>query len=177
MTESLSSHGNSAPFVVVPPAAGGLLNGELSAAQLVLARARERAPASKPGYAGNVTPQEAWELLSSHSATLVDVRTAEERQFVGRVQDSIHVPWATGLNLQRNPRFVRELESKVRRDDVILLLCRSGSRSVAAAQALTEARFRNAFNILEGFEGELDESQQRGTRGGWQFHRLPWTQD
>ena len=177
MTESLSSHGNSAPFAVVPPAAGGLLNGDLSAAQLILARARERAPVTKPGYAGNVTPQEAWDLLSSHSATLVDVRTAEERQFVGRVQDSIHVPWATGLNLQRNPRFVRELESKVRRDDVILLLCRSGSRSVAAAQALTEARFRNAFNILEGFEGELDESQQRGTRGGWQFHRLPWTQD
>jgi rhodanese-related sulfurtransferase len=177
MTESLSSQGSSTPFAVVPPVAGGLLNGELGAAQLILARARERAPTSKPGYAGNVTPQEAWELLSSHSATLVDVRTAEERQFVGRVQDSVHVPWMTGPNLQRNQRFVRELESKVRRDDVILLLCRSGVRSVAAAQALTEARFRNAFNILEGFEGELDESHQRGVRGGWRFHRLPWIQD
>ena len=65
----------------------------------------------------------------------------------------------------------------MRRDDVLLLLCRSGARSVAAAQALTEARFRNAFNILEGFEGELDEAQQRGSRGGWRFLRLPWIQD
>ena len=176
MTESLSSH--SATSLAVPPAvADALLGGELSATQLILARARERAPTSKPGYAGNVTPQEAWDLVSSHAAVLVDVRTAEERQFVGRVQDSVHVPWLIGPSLQRNPRFVRELESKVRRDDVIVLLCRSGARSVAAAQALTEARFRNAFNILEGFEGELDELQQRGGRGGWRFHRLPWIQD
>jgi rhodanese-related sulfurtransferase len=176
MTESLSSH-NIAPFAVPAAVAGALVDGELSPAQIILARARERAPTTKPGYAGNVTPQEAWDLISSHSAVLVDVRTAEERQFVGRVQDSVHVPWLTGANLQRNPRFVRELESKVRRDDVVLLLCRSGSRSVAAAQALTEARFRNAFNILEGFEGELDDLQQRGSRSGWRFNRLPWIQD
>ena len=176
MTESLSSH-SPAPFALPSAVATGLVDGELSPAQVILARARERAPTTKPGYAGNVTPQEAWELISSHSAVLVDVRTAEERQFVGRVQDSVHVPWLIGPTLQRNPRFVRELESKVRRDDVVLLLCRSGARSVAAAQALTEARFRNAFNILEGFEGELDDLQQRGTRGGWRFHRLPWIQD
>ena len=67
MTESLSSS-NSAPFAVSPAVAGGLLSGELSGTQLILARARERAPTTKPGYAGNVTPQEAWELLSSHAA-------------------------------------------------------------------------------------------------------------
>src|SRR3984885_9290585 len=157
MSESLSS-GTSSSFVVSPAVANGFLSEGRDAANAILTRARERAPTLKPGYAGNVTPQEAWELVSSHSAVLVDVRTAEERQFVGRVQDSVHVPWLIGPTLQRNPRFVRELESKVRRDDVLLLLCRSGARSVAAAQALTEARFRNAFNILEGFEGELDES-------------------
>jgi rhodanese-related sulfurtransferase len=173
----LLSNSTPVPFAVPPAVAGGLLSGELSGAQLILARARERAPTTKPGYAGNVTPQEAWELLSSHAAVVVDVRTAEERQFVGRVEDSIHVPWATGPSLQRNPKFVREVEAKVRRDDVILLLCRSGARSVAAAQALTEARFRNVFNILEGFEGDLDELRQRGTRTGWRFHRLPWIQD
>jgi rhodanese-related sulfurtransferase len=176
MTESLSST-NSVPFSVPPAAVGGLVSGDLSGPQLILARARERAPTTKPGYAGNVTPQEAWDLVSAHAAVLVDVRTAEERQFVGRVEDSIHVPWATGLSLQRNPRFVRELEAKVRRDDVIVLLCRSGARSVAAAQALTDARFRNVFNILEGFEGDLDEQRQRGTRSGWRFHGLPWIQD
>ena len=176
MTELLSSY-NPTPLGVPPPAAIGPVSGEAPAAHPILARARERAPISKPGYAGNVTPQEAWELVSSQAAVLVDVRTAEERQFVGRVPDSIHVPLLIGPNLQRNPRFVRELETKVRRDDVVLLLCRSGARSVAAAQALTEARFRNAFNILEGFEGELDELKQRGNQGGWRFHRLPWVQD
>ncbi len=175
MSESLSV-ARPAPFVISPEVSSEVLSGELSPAQLILARARERAPTSKPGYAGNVTPQEAWALVSAHAAVLVDVRTAEERQFVGRVKDSVHVPFLTGSNLQRNPRFVRELEAKVRRDDVLLLLCRSGARSVAAAQALTEARFRNAFNILEGFEGELDEFQQRGGHDGWRFHHLPWIQ-
>ena len=165
------------PLSVPPAVAGVVLGSDPVAPHPILVRARERVPAIKPGYAGSVTPQEAWELISSHSAVLVDVRTAEERQFVGRVPEGIHVPWATGLNLQKNPRFVREVEAKIRRDDVVLLLCRTGSRSVAAAQALTEARFRNAFNILEGFEGEVDEFHQRGNRGGWRFHRLPWIQD
>ena len=176
MSELLSPR-TSTPLVVPPPGVAGLAGGEFPAAHPILTRARERAPTTKPGYAGNVTPQEAWELVSSHVGVLVDVRTAEERQFVGRVPDSIHVPWLIGPTLQRNPRFVRELETKVRRDDVVLLLCRSGARSVAAAQALTESRFRNAFNILEGFEGELDDLHQRGNHSGWRFHRLPWSQD
>jgi rhodanese-related sulfurtransferase len=176
MSESLSS-GTSSSFVVSPVVASESLSGGLDTADVILARARARAPTSKPGYAGNVTPQEAWDLVSAHSAVLIDVRTAEERQFVGRIPDSIHVPWLTGTNLQRNPRFVREVEAKLRRDDVLLLICRSGGRSAAAAAALTEARFRNAFNVLEGFEGDLDASQQRGSRDGWRFHRLPWIQD
>lgn len=176
MTESLAV-AHSVPFVIPTDIPGDSHDVQIAATDLILARARERAPTTKPGYAGNVTPQEAWELLSSHGAVLVDVRTAEERQFVGRIQDSIHVPLLTGAAMQRNPRFVREVEAKVRRDDIVLLLCRSGSRSVAAAQALTEARFRNAFNILEGFEGELNGQQQRGSRGGWRFHGLPWVQD
>src|SRR6202034_3177728 len=121
MTESLSSRISTPPAIPAAVAGGLIGGGEYDSAQIILARARERAPTSKPGYAGNVTPQEAWELVSSHAAVLVDVRTAEERQFVGRIKDSIHVPWAIGPSLQRNPRFVRELESKVRRDDVLLL--------------------------------------------------------
>jgi rhodanese-related sulfurtransferase len=176
MSESVSS-GSSAPFVVSPAVANGYLSSGGDTAEVILKRARERAADSKPSYAGNVTPQEAWELISTHAAVLIDVRTAEERQFVGRIPDSLHVPWLTGTNLQRNPRFVREVEAKVRRDDVLLLMCRSGGRSVAAAAALTESRFRNAFNVLEEFEGNLDASQQRGSHDGWRFHRLPWIQD
>ena len=176
MTESLAI-ARPASFVIPPEVVNDAHDAETGAAALILARARERAPATKPGSAGSVTPQEAWDLVSAHAAVLVDVRTAEERQFVGRITDSIHVAFLTGATMQRNPRFVREVEAKVRRDDVVLLLCRSGNRSAAAAQALTEARFRNVFNVSEGFEGELNGQQQRGTQGGWRFHGLPWIQD
>lgn len=175
MSESLATT-QIAPFVIAG-AVPDIAFEDADSAQQILTRARARVPATKPGYAGNVTPQEAWELVRAGAAVLVDVRTAEERQFVGRVAGSVHVPFLTGLAMQRNPKFVREVEAKVKRDEVVLLLCRSGTRSTAAAQALTEARFRNAFNILEGFEGELNEQQQRGHHGGWRYHELPWVQD
>lgn len=142
-----------------------------------LVRARAEATQRGLAYAGGVLPAEAWALFSSGQAQLVDVRTAEERKFVGQVPGTLHVPWAQGTALTRNPRFVRELENKVGKDDVVLLLCRSGKRSVLAAEAATKAGFRKVFNILEGFEGELDARQQRGHGDGWRFHGLPWTQD
>ena len=108
---------------------------------------------------------------------LVDVRTTEERKFVGHVPGSQHVAWATGTALTRNPRFVRELEVKVGKQSTILLLCRSGKRSALAAQAAATAGFTRVFNILEGFEGEIDGHKQRGAKDGWRFHQLPWVQD
>lgn len=129
------------------------------------------------GYAGGVTPAEAWQLFTSGDAVLVDVRTGEERKFVGHVPDTLHVAWATGTALTRNPRFVRELENKVKKDQIVLFLCRSGKRSAEAAKAATKAGFQNAFNVLEGFEGEITEQKQRGQLGGWRFHQLPWVQD
>jgi len=90
---------------------------------------------------------------------------------------SPHDAWATGTSLTRNPRFVRELEARVPKDEVVLLLCRSGKRSALAAEAAAKAGFRQAFNVLEGFEGEIDAAGQRGKSGGWRFHGLPWVQD
>jgi rhodanese-related sulfurtransferase len=142
-----------------------------------LERARQIARAEGLGYAGGVPPQEAWALIQAGAAVLVDVRSGEERKFVGHVPCSVHVAWATGTSLTRNPRFVRELEAKVRKDEPVLLLCRSGKRSAQAAEAATKAGFTSAFNIFEGFEGELDERQQRGAADGWRFHGLPWVQD
>jgi rhodanese-related sulfurtransferase len=143
----------------------------------LLSRARERAAGSDAAAVGRVTPQEAWWLVQNDHAVLVDVRTAEERKFVGHVPGSLHVPWALGTALQRNPRFVRELESRVARGQRIVLLCRSGARSAAAAAAAAQARFTDVFNVLEGFEGDLDDRQQRGHGTGWRFHGLPWIQD
>ena len=128
-------------------------------------------------YAGSVAPEQAWALFANGQAVLVDVRSAEERKFVGHVPGSLHVAWASGTQLTRNPRFVRELEAKVKKTDVVLLLCRSGKRSALAAEAATKAGFTQAFNVREGFEGEINASQQRGTYDGWRFHGLPWVQD
>ena len=146
-----------------------------------LEQARTNALDSGLPYAGGVTPQVAWTLFSEGQAQLVDVRTAEERKFVGHVPESLHVPWATGTALTRNPRFVRELEAKLAKDGgkdaVVLLLCRSGKRSALAAEAAAKAGFTQVFNVFEGFEGEIDALQQRGHGDGWRFHGLPWVQD
>ena len=128
-------------------------------------------------YSGAVPPQLAWSLFSAGEALLVDVRSTEERKFVGHIPGSLHVAWATGTSLTRNPRFARELESKTNKNGSILLLCRSGKRSALAAQAAAQAGFQRVFNVLEGFEGELDAQQRRGTLDGWRFQGLPWVQD
>lgn len=159
----------------VAPAFAG--SAESGAASPVLERARQQAAADNLPYAGSLLPQDAWSLVQSGEAVLIDVRTAEERKFVGHVPETKHVAWMTGLSLSRNPRFVKELESKAGKDDVVLLLCRSGKRSAAAAEAAAKGGFRNVFNILEGFEGDLDEQQRRGAFNGWRSAGLPWIQD
>ncbi|CAD5109493.1 rhodanese-like domain-containing protein [Zestomonas carbonaria] len=145
--------------------------------ETLLARGRARGVESGTPYAGSLYPPEAWALLQAGAVTLVDVRTAEELKFVGRVPDSQHVAWQTGPALIKNPRFLRELENKGGRDAVLVLLCRSGKRSAAAAEAATAAGFSQVFNVLEGFEGDLDAQQQRGESGGWRHWGLPWVQD
>lgn len=150
---------------------------ERTAAQQALEEVRAAAAAAGTPYAGGVAPETAWALFSAGDALLVDVRTAEERKFVGHVPETLHVPWATGTSLTRNPRFARELEAKTGKDALILLLCRSGNRSAQAAEAATKAGFTQVFNVLEGFEGDLDEQQRRGSHNGWRFHGLPWAQD
>jgi rhodanese-related sulfurtransferase len=143
----------------------------------VLEAARAEAQRHGLPYSGGVHPPQAWALVDAGQATLVDVRSAEERKFVGHVPTSVHVAWATGTSLTRNPRFTRELEAKVKKTDVVLLLCRSGKRSALAAEAAAKAGFTSVFNVLEGFEGELDAQQHRGGSDGWRFHALPWVQD
>lgn len=138
---------------------------------------RARALATGLPYAGGVPPQLAWALFEAGQAVLVDVRTTEERKFVGHVPGSLHVAWASGTAMTRNPRFVRELEAKTGKDATVLLLCRSGKRSDLAAEAAARAGFTRVFNVLEGFEGEIDEQRHRGGLGGWRSRALPWVQD
>jgi rhodanese-related sulfurtransferase len=143
----------------------------------VLERARADAIAQGLPYAGGVSPPDAWALASSGQAVLVDVRSNEERTFVGHIPGSVHVPWASGTALTRNPRFVRELEAGLGgKDKPVLLLCRSGARSALAAEAAAKAGMAFAFTVLEGFEGDLDDRRQRGHLNGWRQRGLPWEQ-
>ncbi len=99
----------------------------------VLEAARKVAHQAGLPFAGGVTPPQAWALVQQGQAVLVDVRSAEERKFVGQVPGSVQVAWAPGTALTHNPRFTRELEAEVGKQDVVLLLCRSGKRSALAA--------------------------------------------
>lgn len=142
-----------------------------------LDEARTEAQARGLPFAGSLTPRQAWSLHQAGVARLVDVRSSEERHFVGHVPGSEHVAWATGTSLTRNPRFTRELEAKVGKNGPVLLLCRSGKRSALAAEAATKAGFTQVYNVSEGFEGELDGRGQRGHLDGWRHQGLPWQQD
>lgn len=107
----------------------------VSASEELLEISRLRAADSRLAYTGALYPLEAWSLLDAGVATLVDARTAEERKFVGQVPGSLHVAWQTGTARIRNPRFLRELESKAGgKDSIVVLLCRSAvSHALGAA--------------------------------------------
>ncbi|GGF93979.1 sulfurtransferase [Rhodococcoides trifolii] len=133
-------------------------------------------------YAGDITPQQAWELLSQDSdAVLVDVRTDAEWKFVG-VPDisSLDKPTAfvewVDVNGARNEHFVDQLrEQGVDGERPVVFLCRSGQRSIGAAEAATAAGIGPSYNVLDGFEGATDENGHRGIVG-WRALGLPWRQ-
>ena len=128
------------------------------------------------GFAGEISPAEAWQRVQADQATLVDVRTAEELHWVGSIPGMLHVEWSGGRPQVRNPHFIEQLEALVPKDRQVLFLCRSGGRSASAAKAATKAGYKSAWNILEGFEGPADAQKQRGRIGGWRAAGLPWQQ-
>ena len=127
-------------------------------------------------YAGAVTPPEAWQLFTRQEARLVDVRSAAEVHYVGRVPRALHVEWR-GADAEPLARFLATLRTLVGADEAILFLCRSGVRSHHAALAAQSAGFAQAYNVLEGFEGQRNHVMQRGLIDGWRRHGLPWEQD
>ncbi len=127
------------------------------------------------GYAGDVSPQLAWAWVQAGQAVLVDVRTDAERAWVGFVPDAQPLAWKQWPGMAMNPDFDAGIQALGADGRKLVLLCRSGVRSVAAAQRATELGLQ-AYNILEGFEGDPDAAAQRGKLGGWRFHGLPWRQ-
>jgi len=135
-------------------------------------------------YAGDLTPAKAWELLSQdRRAVLVDVRTDPEWRYVGMPdlttagRQAALVSWQVFPEMTINPGFISEIESAAPdKAAPVLFLCRSGARSRAAAIAATAAGYAEAYNVAEGFEGDLDAEGHRGRVGGWKVAGLPWRQ-
>lgn len=126
----------------------------------------------------NLTPQQAYDLLQNdRSAVLIDVRTQMEHSHVGHPVNAIHIAWKEAPGWEINSNFVTQVGKVVPDNSApILLLCRSGQRSLSAAQALEQAGYTRLINIIDGFEGPLDAKNHRGNQGGWRFCGLPWKQ-
>lgn len=151
-------------------------NAALEDAESIFDRAHLRRVELDLDYAGAVTPPEAWRLVRLGAARLIDVRTAPEFKFVGRVPGSVNIEWH-GHDPAPRKLFLQRLREAVKEDEPVLLICRSAKRSDDAAFAAAEAGFKRVYNVLEGFEGQLDRNRQRGNIDGWRFRGLPWEQD
>ena len=132
------------------------------------------------------SPLQAFRFVEKNQrAVLIDVRSSMEFLFVGHPVGSVHVPWIDEPEWIVNPDSVTEVRKVMLggigvdehdSDAPVVLICRSGKRSLEAGKLLLNNGFADVYNIDEGFEGELDENHHRSTVGGWRFHGLPWEQ-
>ena len=136
-----------------------------------------------------VGPREAWEILSEdETAVLIDVRTRPEWGFVGGPdvrklgKEVVRCEWQSWPGMNPNLDFVRALMDEVGElPSRMLFICRSGARSMRAAEAvasslIVEGRIVECINVAEGFEGDLDASGHRGGLNGWKARGLDWRQ-
>jgi rhodanese-related sulfurtransferase len=127
----------------------------------------------------HLTPSQAWQFVQAHpQALFVDVRMEIEYLYVGHPPGVVHIAWYEYPEMQAHPeRFVAQVAREGGRPDVpVVLICRSGKRTVDAGLALEAAGYSQVVNVLHGFEGELDEHFQRGRLNGWRHEGLPWEQ-
>ncbi|NKB36283.1 MAG: rhodanese-like domain-containing protein [Gammaproteobacteria bacterium] len=130
-------------------------------------------------------PLKAWDILKTQSdVLLLDVRSSMEYEYVGHVPGSVFVALKEPPDWLQDAGFVARVRRSIKsrwpdknpEDMTILALCRSGARSLVAAEELSKNGFKQIYNVGQGFEGDKDEQQQRGNINGWRFHGLPWEQ-
>lgn len=125
----------------------------------------------------NLTPKQAHEFLQNDpQALLIDVRSEMEHLFVGHPKGAVLIPWVDLPDWDVNPHFVAQVKKVASLNRPIVLICRSGQRSLDAAIALEKAGMENIYNVLHGFEGDLDSAHHRNLINGWRFDSLPWVQ-
>jgi rhodanese-related sulfurtransferase len=128
----------------------------------------------------HLSPKESWAFLQAHpQALFIDVRMEIEYMYVGHPPGVVNIPWYEYPDMMPDPvGFVRQVEHEAKGDKTrpVVLICRSAKRTLAAGEVLEQAGFTDVINVLEGFEGELDDQMHRGKTNGWRFHGLPWEQ-
>ena len=126
----------------------------------------------------NINSQAAFDLTQQPATYLVDVRSVAEYVLVGHPTMAVNVPlsfWDDHqANFITNENFLKDLQSRFKPDDALIFMCRSGGRSLRAAQSALKAGYSRIYNLTEGFEGQSDEKGYR-TKGGWKNSGLPYT--
>lgn len=131
---------------------------------------------------------ETWGRLNADpKAVLVDVRTRAEWAFVGVPdlsslgRETVLMEWQTFPDNRTVPDFKDRLDEAlkargVEKDDQIFFICRSGVRSLKAAEAMAALGYRRCYNVAEGFEGPIDTNRHRNQIAGWRQAGLAWVQ-
>ncbi len=131
----------------------------------------------------NLLPKKAYEIIKNNKDVLfVDIRCYAENKFVGRPKGLVYlVPWIDEPYWEPNPRFAQSIgrllaDKSSPMDTEIILICRSGHRSIEAGRVLLKKGYKKVYHVATGFEGDLDENNQRGNLNGWRHDGLPWVQ-
>lgn len=145
-----------------------------------------------------LSPDEAWEMIQARPDEILflDVRSRAEATYVGMptVVDALvpfmeHDPfWSWDskrdtYTVEPLQNFIsetnRRMEEKgLNKDDIVFVMCRSGTRSAMAAKRLKEDGYTKVYNLVEGFEGDTSKvGASKGQRvvNGWKNAGLPWT--
>jgi sulfur dioxygenase len=130
------------------------------------------------GYAGDISPQTAFDWWLAGDAVLIDIRTDAERAWVGFVPGAVDLAWKQWPGMVMNPAYDEGILAAAQSggNKKVVLLCRSGLRSIPAAKRAAELGLE-AYNILEGFEGDPNSHAHRNSVGGWRYRGLPWRQN
>lgn len=145
----------------------------------------------------NLDPRGAYDfLLANRDAAFIDCRSESEYYLVGhpvlpgvRQDGQIdlqgeaawrpeNICYSDDFSAEPNDQFVHQSARFIgpNRSRPVVIICRSGRRSVAAAKDLLAFGYLDVTNVLYGFEGELNEKDQRGLLNGWRYDGLPWEQ-
>ncbi len=143
----------------------------------ILNVAQTRAKEMKLPYEGALMPDEAYEIMKiAPGATLVDVRSRAELDFVGRIPGAVEIELMTYPGMKINPNFMAAMSQQVDKEALLMFICRNGGRSHNAAQVATQAGHLDCYNVLAGFEGDANAEKHRSVLNGWKVLGLPWEQ-